>query len=164
MRRRPVKTRDEATRRLRAAVVCLCAVALLPLGCKKDEDATPTPEVYVQAAHPEHREHQRSDLRRRHSDAAGAGGDLAEDHRAGERSSMCSAARRCMRASCWRRWRTATSAAAVVDNKGAYTAAQATYDTATKAQVPEDLTKAKLDLAQAKATLDLNQSHRECAH
>src|SRR5437868_1747617 len=49
-------------------------------------------------------------------------------------------------------------AAAALDNKGAYTAAQASYDTATKATAPEDLTKARLDLAQAKATLDLDQS------
>ena len=49
-------------------------------------------------------------------------------------------------------------AAAALDNKGSYTAAQATYETATKATAPEDLTKAKLDLAQAKANLDLAQS------
>jgi multidrug efflux pump subunit AcrA (membrane-fusion protein) len=48
--------------------------------------------------------------------------------------------------------------AAAIDNKGAYTAAQASYDTATRATVPEDYTKAQLDLTQAKATLDLNQS------
>lgn len=49
-------------------------------------------------------------------------------------------------------------AAAVVDNKGAYTAAQASYDTTTRATVEEDFTKAQLDLAQAKTNLDLNQS------
>lgn len=49
-------------------------------------------------------------------------------------------------------------AAAEMDNKGSYTAAQAAYDTATKAQVPEDTLKAESDLAQAKANLDLNQS------
>jgi HlyD family secretion protein len=48
--------------------------------------------------------------------------------------------------------------AAQLDNQGAFTAAQAAYDTATKATVPEELTKAQLDLAQAKANLDLNQS------
>ncbi len=48
--------------------------------------------------------------------------------------------------------------AAVVDNQGSYTAAQAAYATATKAQVPEDYQKAQLDLAQARANLDLNQS------
>ena len=49
-------------------------------------------------------------------------------------------------------------AAAALDNKGSYTASQATFETATKATVPEDLTKARLDLAQAKANLDLAQS------
>jgi HlyD family secretion protein len=48
--------------------------------------------------------------------------------------------------------------AAALDNKGSYMAAQAAYDTATKAQVPEDAQKAELDYAQAKANLDLNQS------
>lgn len=46
--------------------------------------------------------------------------------------------------------------AAVVDNQGSYDAAQAQYQTATKATVPEDTQKAKADLAQAKANLDLN--------
>jgi HlyD family secretion protein len=45
-----------------------------------------------------------------------------------------------------------------MDTKGAYVAAQAAYDTATKAQVPEDTLKAESDMAQAKANLDLNQS------
>lgn len=49
-------------------------------------------------------------------------------------------------------------AAAAMDNKGSYEAAQAAYTTATKAQVPEDVQKAELDFAQAKANLDLNQS------
>jgi len=49
-------------------------------------------------------------------------------------------------------------AAAALDNKGSYVAAQAAFDTATKAQVPEDTLKAGSDLTQAKANLDLNQS------
>jgi HlyD family secretion protein len=48
--------------------------------------------------------------------------------------------------------------AAALDNKGAYQAAQAAYASQTKAQVPEDYQKAQLDVAQAKATLDLDQS------
>lgn len=48
--------------------------------------------------------------------------------------------------------------AAAMDNKGAYMAAQATFDTTTKAQVPEDTLKAESDFAQAKANLELNQS------
>jgi multidrug efflux pump subunit AcrA (membrane-fusion protein) len=48
--------------------------------------------------------------------------------------------------------------AAAMDTKGAYMAAQANFDTATKAQVPEDTLKAESDLAEAKANLSLNQS------
>lgn len=47
--------------------------------------------------------------------------------------------------------------AAFVDNKGGYDSAQAEYETATKAVVPEDAQKAELDLEQAKATLNLNK-------
>jgi HlyD family secretion protein len=46
--------------------------------------------------------------------------------------------------------------AALIDNQGSYDAAQAGYQTASKATVPEDTQKAKLDLAEAKANLDLN--------
>lgn len=49
-------------------------------------------------------------------------------------------------------------AGAALDSKGTYTAAEATYQQTTKAQVPEDTQKAELDLAQAKANLDLNRS------
>lgn len=49
-------------------------------------------------------------------------------------------------------------AAAALDNKGEFMAAEAAYATATKAQVPEDTQKAELDYAQARANLDLNQS------
>jgi HlyD family secretion protein len=48
--------------------------------------------------------------------------------------------------------------AAELDNQGAYAAAQASFDTTTKATVPEDYTKAELDLTQAKANLDLSQT------
>jgi multidrug efflux pump subunit AcrA (membrane-fusion protein) len=49
-------------------------------------------------------------------------------------------------------------AASALDNKGSYMAAEAAYATATKAQVPEDTLKAESDVAQAKASLDLNLS------
>jgi HlyD family secretion protein len=48
--------------------------------------------------------------------------------------------------------------ASAMDNEGSYNAAKAAYDTSTQAQVPEDYQRAQLDLAQAKANLDLNQS------
>ncbi|QHN02874.1 efflux RND transporter periplasmic adaptor subunit [Granulicella sp. WH15] len=49
-------------------------------------------------------------------------------------------------------------AAAAIDNGGAYDAAKATYNAATLSTVPEDQTRARLDLSQAKATLDLQNS------
>jgi HlyD family secretion protein len=49
-------------------------------------------------------------------------------------------------------------AAAAIDNKGAYDAAQGAYSTATQSAVPEEQTRARLDLEQAKATLDLDNS------
>lgn len=48
--------------------------------------------------------------------------------------------------------------AAAMDNKGSLQAAQATFATTTKAQVPEDTLKAESDLAQANANLELNRS------
>lgn len=48
--------------------------------------------------------------------------------------------------------------AAAMDSKGQYEAAQAAYDTQTKAQVPEDYEKAKLDVAQAQAEVHLDQT------
>jgi HlyD family secretion protein len=47
--------------------------------------------------------------------------------------------------------------AQAMDNKGQFTAAQATYNMQTKAQVPEDYAKAELDVAQAKAQLHLQE-------
>jgi HlyD family secretion protein len=49
-------------------------------------------------------------------------------------------------------------AAAAMDNKGAFDAAQGTYAAATQSAVPEEQTRSRLDLEQAKATLDLDNS------
>lgn len=49
-------------------------------------------------------------------------------------------------------------AGAVQDTRGAMTQADATFLTTTKATVPEDMQKAQLDVAQAKATMDLQQT------
>ena len=142
---------------MRAASVCLCIAALLPLGCKKNEDTIPTPEVYVQAAHPEIESI---------SDQISADAILTPLAQAAISPKITAPVakfyvQRGAKVHAGELLATLENkdlSAAVVDNKGAYTAAQATYDTATKAQVPEDLTKAKLDLAQAKATLALDQS------
>ena len=49
-------------------------------------------------------------------------------------------------------------AAAALDSKGTFVAAEGSYTTATKQQVPQEETQARLDLDQAKATLDLDES------
>jgi len=49
-------------------------------------------------------------------------------------------------------------AAAAMENKGSLEAAQADYDSQTKAQVPEETLKAESDVAAAKANLKLNES------
>jgi HlyD family secretion protein len=46
--------------------------------------------------------------------------------------------------------------AAMHDNQGSFEAAQAAYQSTVKAQVPEDAQRAEMDMAQAKANLDLN--------
>jgi len=137
--------------------VLLCASVLLPVGCKKKADETPTPEVYVQAAHPE----QGSISEQIVADAI-----LAPLAQAAISSKVTAPVRKfyVQRGSHIRAGQLLATlensdlAAAALDNRGTYTAAQATFETATKATVPEDLIKAKLDLSQAKATLDLNQS------
>ncbi len=156
MRKRRERTGDKAVRRLQAAVVCLCAGALLPLGCKKEEEA-PTPEVYVQAAHPE----VQSISEQIAADAILtplAQAAISPKVTAPVKKFYVQRGAKVHEGELLATLENKDLSAAVVDNKGAYTAAQATFDTATKAQAPEDLTKARLDLGQAKANLDLDQS------
>ncbi len=157
MRKRREGTRKKDVRRLRLVALCACAAMLLPLGCKNDEEKTPTPEVYVQAAHPEVQSI---------SDQISADAILTPLAQAAISPKVSAPVAKfyVQRGAKVHEGELLVTlenkdlSAAVVDNKGAYTAAQATFDTATKAQAPEDLTKARLDLAQAKATLDLDQS------
>lgn len=135
----------------------LCALVLLPLGCKKDEDSTPAPEVYVQAAHP---------TVESISDQISADAILTPLAQAALSPKITAPVvkfyvqrgAKVHEGELLATLENKDLSAAVVDNKGAYTAAQAAYDTATKAQAPEDLVRGKLDLAQAKANLDLDQS------
>jgi multidrug efflux pump subunit AcrA (membrane-fusion protein) len=147
--------RIHALRMLKPSAVLLCA-SLLLLGCKKEE-ATLTPEVYVQAAHPEVGSI---------SDQITADAILSPLAQAAISPKVTAPVKKfyVQRGSRVREGELLATlensdlAAAALDNKGSYTAAQATYETATKATAPEDLTKAKLDLAQANANLNLAQS------
>ena len=149
--------RNRFPRLLGPSAVLACVSLLLPAGCKKDEEQTPTPEVYVRAAHPE-----QGSI----SDQIAADAILAPLAQAAISPKVTAPVRKfyVQRGAHVRQGELLATlenqdlAAAALDNKGSYTAAQATYETTTKATVPEDMTKAKLDLAQAKATLDLDQS------
>lgn len=148
------------THRTRAAVAlavaALVAAGVSLAGCSKG-DATPTPVVTVQAEHPEMgaiAEHIPADaVLAPLAQAAIAPKISAPVHRFYvQRGSHVKAGQ--LLATLENRDLTA----AALDNRGSYTAAQATYAATTEAQVPEEYQKAQLDLAQAKANLDLNQS------
>jgi HlyD family secretion protein len=139
-----------------ACIAALLLATLLPLGCKK-EAAAPTPLVYVQAAHPE----QGSISEQITADATLAPlaqAAISPKVTAPVKKFYVQRGARVKAGQLLATLENSDLTAAVMDNKGSYTAAQATYDTATKATVPEDYTKANLDLAQAKANLDLAQS------
>ena len=138
------------------AVAALVAAGVSLAGCSKG-DATPTPVVTVQAEHPEMgaiAEHIPADaVLAPLAQAAIAPKISAPVHRFYvQRGSHVKAGQ--LLATLENRDLTA----AAMDNRGSYTAAQATYAATTEAQVPEEYQKAQLDVAQAKANLDLNQS------
>ena len=148
-------------RALTRSDVFLCAsllfpLLLLPLGCKKAEE-TPAPEVAVQAAHPVqgsiHEQIAADAILAPLAQAA-----ISPKVTAPVKKFYVQRGSRVHAGELLATLESSDLAAAALDNKGSYTAAQATFETATKATAPEDLTKARLDLAQAKANLDLAQS------
>ncbi len=139
----------------RLCALLLCATALC-LGCHK-KDETVAPEVYVQAAHPE----QASISEQISADATLmplAQAAISPKVTAPVKKFYVQRGATVKAGQLLAILENSDLSAAALDNKGSYTAAQATYETATRATVPEDYTKAQLDLAQAKANLDLNQS------
>jgi len=150
-----------ASRTLLRSTVLLCAslslpVLLLPIGCKKAEEE-PTPEVNVQAAHPQ----QGSISEQIAADAILtplAQAAISPKVTAPVKQFYVQRGSRVHAGELLATLENNDLTAAELDNKGSYTASQATFETATKATAPEDMTKARLDLAQAKANLDLAQS------
>ncbi|NYF80475.1 efflux RND transporter periplasmic adaptor subunit [Granulicella arctica] len=137
-------------------ILFTAATLLSVLGCNKKE-ALPEPEVYVQATHP---------TRGSISEQITADATLAPLAQAAISPRVTAPVKRFMvqrgsRVKAGQLLATLENsdlAAAALDSKGAYTAAQGTFETTTRAQVPEDTTKAQTDLAQAKANLDLSKS------
>lgn len=144
------------TRSVLPARVLFAIAILLPLGCNKQE-ATPTPEVYVQAVHP---------VLGSISEQITADATLAPLSQAAISPKVTAPVKKfyVQRGSHVKAGQLLATLensdlqAAALDNKGAYTAAQGAYATETRAQVPANLIKAQTDLAQAKANFDLNQS------
>src|SRR6201995_5883205 len=148
------------TQRTRAAVALAVAVLVAAgvslAGCSTSE-ATPTPVVTVQAEHPEKgaiAEHIPADAVL----APLAQAAMAPKITAPVRHFYVQRGAHVKAGQLLATLENRDLTAAAMDNRGAYTAAQAAYATATQAQVPEDYQKAQLDLAQAKATLALNQT------
>ena len=143
-------------RGLQIAALLLSATPLLLTACSKTEAPAPV-EVTVQAAHPE-----RSDI----SEQITADATLAPLAQAAISPKVTAPVKRfyVQRGSRVKAGQLLATlensdlAAAALDNKGALSAAQGTYDIATGATVPEDVAKAQLDLAQATANLNLAQS------
>lgn len=142
------------TRGLRAIVAALLPLVVIA-GCKKEE--APAPEVTVAAEHPE---------QGAISDHISADAILTPLAQAAIQPKISAPVKKfyvqrgakVKEGELLAVLENADLVGAAQDNKGSYEAAQAAYATATKAQVPEDVQKAELDYAQAKANLDLNTS------
>jgi HlyD family secretion protein len=138
------------------AVLLLCVGSLLVTACSKTEQAAPT-EVNVQAAHAE-----RGEI----SEQITADATLAPLAQAAISPKVTAPVKKffVQRGSRVRAGQLLATLenqdleAAALDNKGAYNAAQGTYDIAIGSTVPEDTVKAQLDLTQATANLNLAQS------
>lgn len=143
----------------KSVALLLCPALLAPSGCKNgdEEEKAPIPLVYVQAEHP-----QQGSI----SDQITGDALLAPLAQAAIQPKITAPVNKfyVQRGSHVHAGQLLAVLenkdleAAALDNRGALTSAEATYETTTKATAPEDLTKARLDVAQAKATLALDQS------
>ena len=144
-----------STRATRIAAIAVLLPLALFSGCKKEE--TPQPEVTVQAEHPEQgsiSEHITADAILYPLAQAAIQSKIS----APVKKFYVQRGAKVKQGQLLAVLENRDLTAAEQDNKGSYEAAQAAYATATKAQVPEDVQKAELDYAQAKANLDLNTS------
>jgi HlyD family secretion protein len=140
----------------RLAALSLLTAAILCAGCHKAEE-TPAPEVAVQAASPVIG----SISAIIHADATLAPlaqAAIAPKITAPIKTFLVQRGAHVRAGQLLAMLENSDVSAAALDNQGAYAAAQATYETTTKSTVPEDFTKAQLDLNQAKANFDLDQA------
>jgi len=159
MNERRIEKIDKGRARSLPARRLFVAVALIPLalapGCKKE--AAPEAEVTVQAAHPE----QGPIAAQIVADAVlapVAQAAIEPKISAPVAKFLVERGERVKAGQLLAVLENKDLTAAAMDNKGSYMAAQAAFDTATKATAPEDMLKAQSDLDQAKANLLLDQS------
>jgi multidrug efflux pump subunit AcrA (membrane-fusion protein) len=158
MKLMPATTPSLTSRTHSISAALLCALALLfSAGCHKQEEAAPSPEVTVEAVQP----HIASISEQITADATLtplAQAAIAPKITAPVKKFLVQRGAHVKAGQLLAVLENGDLTAAAMDNEGAYTAAKAGYETATQATVPEDYRKAELDLTQAKANLDLNQS------
>ncbi len=145
-------------RALLAGVLLLCV--LWPQGCKKEDEAVTAAQVTVQAEKPEIGEiSARVTADATLSPLAQAA--ITPKITAPVRKFYVQRGAKVKEGQLLAVLENSDLTAQALDNEGQYKAAQAAYDMETKAQVPEDYHKAELDVAQAKAQLDLQRSITE---
>ncbi|NYF88385.1 efflux RND transporter periplasmic adaptor subunit [Tunturiibacter empetritectus] len=150
-------TQRAGTPSLAVSLLFLSASLLLQSGCKKADDSADKPVVTVQAVHP---------TSGSITEEIDADAILAPVAQAAILPKVTAPVRKfyVQRGSHVKAGQLVATlenedlAAAAMDNKGAFDAAQGAYATATQSAVPEEQTRSRLDLEQAKATLDLDNS------
>jgi HlyD family secretion protein len=144
------------TLRRAAAAGMLLVCTLLPLACKKAEE-TETALVMVQAEHPETgeiAEHIMADA----TLSPFAQAAISPKITAPVKTFYVQRGSKVKEGQLLAVLENRDLAAEALDSEGQYTAAQASYDMQTKAQVLEEFHKAELDVSQAKAQLQLQQN------
>jgi HlyD family secretion protein len=153
------RTRNGASSHLPIATICSCSIffiCIFSIGCRKPETA-PAPEVEVQAAQP-HEGSITETIAAEATLAPLAQAAIVPKVSAPVKKFFVQRGAKVKAGELLATLENSDLSAAELDNQGAYTAAKAGYETATRSTVPEEYSKAQLDLTQAKANLDLNQS------
>lgn len=158
----PRRHRVAATRRCATASLLLAFAAFASTveGCKKADDTADKPVVTVQAVHPE---------TGAISEEVAVDGTLSPIAQAAILPKVTAPVKafyvqRGARVKAGQLLATLEHGdltAAALDNEGAYLAAKGAYAAATQSTVPEELTRSRLEVAQAEATLNLDNSIAE---
>ena len=139
---------------LAASMCALLAVSIALSGCKKKADEAPEPMVSVQAEHPTvgpiSEEITADAVLAPLAQAA-----IAPRISAPIKSELVQRGARVHKGQLLVTLEDRDLVGAAMDSKGSFAQAQAAYTSATLATIPEDVQKAELDLAQAKANLDV---------